>query len=211
MKTHTVKPGECILSIATENGLFWETLWNLPANAGLKESRKDPFQLVEGDKVKVPDPVERTLRASTGNRHVVRIKGIPASVHVQVFGFGTEPMADEPFELKVGGKTIKGRTTPDGVVQAFVPPGETEGELKVGEGDGQIAVQVMIGHLDPPTEISGVQARLANLGLFQGELDGKESDELTAAIIAFQQTAGLDATGEVDEATLAELEGHHGG
>ena len=211
MKTHTVQQGECALSIATANGLFWETLWNHPDNAKLKASRKDPFQLVEGDKLKVPDAIERTLRVSTGHRHVVRLKGIPASVHLQVFSAGTEPMADQPFELKVGGKTVKGRTTGDGIVQAFVPHDETEGELKVGEGDDQIKLEIKIGHLDPPTETSGVQSRLANLGFFQGELDGKESEALTAAIAAFQQDAGLDASGEADAATLAELESHHGG
>jgi len=210
MKTHTVQAGECALSIATANGLFWETLWNHPANAKLRELREDPFQLVEGDKVQVPDIQERTLRATTGNRHVIRLKGIPASVQVQVFAAGTEPMADVPFTLEVGGKTVKGRTTAEGVVQAFVPPDATEGHLDVGEGDDMISLEIAIGHLDPPSETRGLQGRLANLGFYGGELDGKASDELTEAIRAFQMANGVDPTGEADAATLAALDEQHG-
>jgi len=135
MKTHSVKAGDCMLSIATDNGFYWETLWDHPRNAKLRQKRADPFQLVEGDQVFVPDIQERPLRGSTGNRHTVRIKGIPASVQVQVFDAGHAPMSDQPFVLEVGGRKVEGRTTGDGVVQAFVPHGEKEAKLTVGEGE----------------------------------------------------------------------------
>ena len=211
MKTHTVKPGDCMLSIATDNGFFWETLWNHPRNAKLKELRQDPFQLVEGDRVHVPDVQERALRGSTGHRHTIRIKGIPASVQIQVFDDGHEPMADQKFVLEVGGKKIEGRTTPDGVVQAFVPHDATEGKLTVGEGEQAVKLDVQIGHLDPTDGTKGVQGRLANLGWYSGEIDGQESDALAKSIEAFQLHAGLEATGKLDERTRAALENQHGG
>lgn len=211
MKTHTVKPGDCLLSIATDNGFFWETLWDHPKNAKLKELREDPFQLVEGDKVHVPDVQERSLRGSTGNRHTIRIKGIPASVQVQVFGSGHEPMADQKFVLEVGGKKIEGRTTEDGVVQAFVPHDQTEGKLTVGEGEQAVKLDIQIGYLDPPGEMKGVQSRLANLGYFSGEIDGQESEELGKSIESFQLHAGLPATGKLDDRTRGALESQHGG
>lgn len=211
MKTHTVKAGDCMLSIATDNGFYWETLWDHPRNAKLRQKREDPFQLVEGDQVFVPDIQERPLRGSTGNRHTVRIKGIPASVQVQVFGDGHEPMSDQPFVLEVGGKKIEGRTTGDGVVQAFVPHGEKTAKLTVGEGEHAVKLDLAIGHLDPPGETKGVQGRLANLGFYSGEIDGKESDDLARAITAFQLHAGLEPTGALDEKTRAALEDQHGG
>lgn len=211
MKTHTVKAGECMLSIATDNGFYWETLWDHPRNAKLRQKRADPFQLVEGDAVFIPDVQERSLHGSTGNRHTVRIKGIPASVQVQVFGDGHEPMSDQPFVLEVGGKKIEGRTTDDGVVQAFVPHGEKEAKLTVGEGEHAMKLDLAIGHLDPPSETKGIQGRLANLGFYPGAIDGKESDELTHAITAFQLHAGLEPTGALDEKTRAALEDQHGG
>ena len=210
MKTHTVKPGDCVLSIATANGHFWETLWDHPRNAALRKQRQDPFQLVEGDRVFVPDIREKTLRGSTGNRHTVRIKGIPASVRVQVFAFGDEPYADAPFTLEAGGQQVKGTTTADGVVQAFVPADSTEAHLKVGEGDDAVELDLAIGHLDPPSETRGVQSRLANLGFYAGELDGKESDALTEALREFQTTHGLEPSGAADERTLEALGEHHG-
>lgn len=211
MKTHTVKAGECMLSIATDNGFYWETLWDHPRNAKLRQQRTDPFQLVDGDEVFIPDIRERSLHGSTGNRHTVRIKGIPASVTVQVFDDHHEPMSDQPFVLEAGGKRVEGRTTEDGVVQAFVPHGEKEAKLTVGEGEHAVKLDLAIGHLDPPGETKGVQGRLANLGFFAGAIDGKESEELTHAIMALQLHLGLPATGALDEKTRSALEDQHGG
>lgn len=200
-----------MLSIATANGFFWETLWDLPANAALKKKRKDPFQLVPGDVVKIPDPRERSLHGATGHRHTIRIKGIPASVQVQVFDEDHEPLADQPFTLEAGGETVKGRTTGDGVVQAFVPYDAKEGKLTVGEGEREVKLEIQIGHLDPPSETQGVQSRLANLGFYSGELDGKESDALKRAVEDFQRHEGLTPSGEIDDRTRRALEDRHGG
>lgn len=210
MKTHTVQAGECILSIATANGHFWETVWNHPGNAKLKALREDPFQLVEGDKVVVPDIQERALRGATGNRHVIRIKGIPAHIQVQVFTSGTEPFGDAPFTVDAGGKQVKGTTTPDGIVSAFVPADAKEAKLQVGEGDDRVEVTIAIGYLDPSTERTGVQSRLANLGYYSGELDGKDSEALTEALRSFQAASGIDPTGKADPATVAALDMQHG-
>lgn len=60
-------------------------------------------------------------------------------------------------------------------------------------------------HLDPVTEISGVQGRLKNLGYAVRSVDGELGPRTREALRAFQQDHGLDVTGEPDEATQAKL------
>ncbi len=53
--------------------------------------------------------------------------------------------------------------------------------------------------------ITRLQQALRFLGFYDGPIDGLSSDELTAAIAAFQTSVGLPATGVVDAATEAAL------
>jgi branched-chain amino acid transport system substrate-binding protein len=53
--------------------------------------------------------------------------------------------------------------------------------------------------------ITQLQQALRFLGFYDGPIDGLSSDELTAAIAAFQTSVGLPATGVVDAATEAAL------
>jgi hypothetical protein len=68
---YIVQEGDCFLSIAYQHGFFWETLWNLPANAELRNTRQDPGQLLVGDRVMVPDrqikQVPTRTRATTSS------------------------------------------------------------------------------------------------------------------------------------------------
>ena len=54
-KEYQAREGDCISSIAYENGLFPNTLWNHPDNAELKRNRKDMNLLEVGDVVKIPE------------------------------------------------------------------------------------------------------------------------------------------------------------
>ena len=53
--SYQVKEGDCLSSIAFEQGFFPDTIWNHSNNAVLKEKRKDPNVLMQGDVVFVPD------------------------------------------------------------------------------------------------------------------------------------------------------------
>lgn len=55
------------------------------------------------------------------------------------------------------------------------------------------------------SQITRLQQALRFLGFYDGPIDGLPSDELTAAIAAFQTSVGLPATGVVDAATEAAL------
>ena len=75
MKQYNVQQGECLISIAEDSGFLWESLWNLPDNAALKDKRKDPFALYPGDVVTIPDPRPREESLAIDNRHIFRRKG----------------------------------------------------------------------------------------------------------------------------------------
>ena len=60
-------------------------------------------------------------------------------------------------------------------------------------------------HLDPTSEISGLQGRLRHLGYPVGPADGTLDPRGEEALRAFQSEHGLDVTGELDQATQDKL------
>ena len=54
-KTHVVKEGQCISSIALEYGHFAKTIWDDEANKQLKEDRGNGSVLLRGDELTIPD------------------------------------------------------------------------------------------------------------------------------------------------------------
>jgi hypothetical protein len=82
--THIVQAGECLASIAYEHGFFWETLWNHPDNAALKERRSSPFHLLPGDEVVVPEKRLREETRSPEEKHTFKLKGVPVVMIVTV-------------------------------------------------------------------------------------------------------------------------------
>jgi len=60
--------------------------------------------------------------------------------------------------------------------------------------------------------ITGIQARLKNLGYYGGDIDGVFGRETRAAVRQFQQTKmnRNDADGEIDIDTTSALLDHHG-
>lgn len=200
---HTIVQGEGVSSLADKHGLFASTIWNDPANAELKEQRKDMNVLMPGDVVVIPDKRDHPVTRPTGTRHVFRRRGIPVLFRLQVFDV-EEPRANQMYRLTIDGRSRTGTTDGDGVLEEYVPTDSKEGELVIGEDEFTILID--FGHLDPVSEISGVQKRLINLGFFRGEPDGKLDDLTRAALLAFQIRFELEETGEPDDKTLKKLE-----
>ncbi|HZP21674.1 MAG TPA: N-acetylmuramidase domain-containing protein [Bauldia sp.] len=57
----------------------------------------------------------------------------------------------------------------------------------------------------PDIEVRAAQARLTYLGFDPGGIDGAAGKHTAMAVLAFQKTAGLPLTGDLDEATKAAL------
>ncbi len=202
----TASQGDSIPSIAMDNGFFWETIWNHPENAQLKAKRKTPNQLMPGDEVFVPELRIKTVSKGTDGRHKFKRKGVPAKFRLQL-KLLDEPRANEAYVLEIDGNTFKGTTDGNGILEQFIPPNAKGGRLLL--NGGKEVIQIRIGFLNPIDEISGIQQRLNNLGFNCGSEDGELDDQTRAAIRAFQEAYGLQATGEPDGPTKAKLAGLH--
>ena len=200
MPEYTVKHGDCISSIAHKYGLFWEKVWDHPNNTQLKESRKDPNILYPGDVVFVPDKEEKEESGATEQRHRFRKKGVPALLRLIVEIEG-EPIANAQYTLEVDGKLYSGETDEDGILEVGIEPNAKRGHLTVGELDYELE----LGGMDPLNENIGIQIRLQNLGFYEGDLDGRLNSETKEAVILFQRTIGIEATGELDQTTRDKL------
>ena len=108
------------------------------------------------------------------------------------------------------GYTFSGTTNGEGELKHFIPPNARQGRLILGSGDETEEIELRLGDLNPSEAITGVQARLANLGFDCGPVDGILGPKTRKAIKRFQKTRRLDQTGEPDEATMQELETMHG-
>ena len=202
-KQHTVVQGESIISIAEVHGFFAETLWDHPANAALRELRQYRNVLAPGDVVTIPDKVEKSLPVTTGRSHVFRRRGVPALLRLRLLD-EEQPRAGLVYRLVVGGREQRGVTDDDGVLEKYVPTSAREGVLLLGDDDDEV-IQLKLGELDPVSEISGIQARLNNLGFACGELSGELDDATREALRDLQRRFDLAVTGEPDPATRARL------
>ncbi len=204
---YQVKQGDCISSIAFENGFFPDTIWNHPNNAALKEKRRDPNVLVPNDVVFVPDKRLKEVSEPTNQVHKFRLKNTPAVFSVQLFDYLEEPRANQNFEFIIDDKlSLTGTTTSEGVLEVTFPPNSKRGILTV--GDDREVVEFLFGYLETKTEVRGIQARLQNLG-FECPIHGKLDEETIEALKAFQRRFSLEITGETDSATLDKLEELH--
>jgi len=192
-----VSEGECLLSIAFETGFLWETLWNLPENAELREKRKDPGLLLPGDRILIPELRTETFERNTDARHRFVKRGTPAKLRL-VVEYEDDPVANADYVLSLDGSVRKGKTDSQGLLEVPIPPNASEGLLEV----GGLRFELQLGALDPHSEDIGAQQRLANLGFYHGELDGVVGPKTRKAIGEFQARTGLPLTGELDDRTL---------
>src|SRR3990170_3615968 len=102
--SHTAARGESVESIAYAHGLFWETVWDDPGNAALREARAEPNVLAAGDVLVVPDLRPKEEQAATGRRHVFRRRGVPSVLRVRLLE-GSTPRAGLAYTVEAGGKT----------------------------------------------------------------------------------------------------------
>jgi len=206
--TFIVKQGDCISSIAYEHGLFPDTIWNDSKNSQLKQDRKDPNVLMPGDKLYIRDKDQKEESCASEKKHRFRRKGVPEKLVIR-FEVQGEPRTNEDYVLDIDGQLSEGTTSSDGMVEIAIPPNARTGKISFRASGEDYYLQ--LGQLDPVTEISGVQARLRNLGFYEGEIDGKMNEDLGEAIQHFQETQQLEPNGSRDATLEKKLQEAHGG
>ena len=199
-----VRRGECLLSIAHQQGFFWDTLWNLPDNAKLRDARPDPGQLLVGDRIMIPERRARTEPAGTDAHHRFLKRGVSAKLRL-VVEYEDVPVSNAAYVLTLGGSIREGTTDSAGLLEVTIPPDVSDGTLDV----NGVRYELQLGALDPSSEDIGIQHRLWNLGFYHGALDGKIGPVTRDAIAAFQARAGLPVTGELDDTTHDRLLHRH--
>jgi len=202
---YVVRQGDCVESIAYQHGHLWQTLWNHAKNAKLKQVRKDPNVLLPGDRIFIPELREKEETGGTEQRHRFRRKSVPSKLKLRFLDAKSRPRAGEPYDLDIDGQKYSGSLDSDGALEVSISPNVRKGKLTVGQGDEQEEYELDLGHLDPLAEVSGVQARLMNLGYDCGSVDGKLGPETEEALAAFQEDNDLEPSGKLDQTTLDKL------
>lgn len=215
---YVVQPGECIESIAYKHGLFWETIWNDPANAEVKDARKDPNQLIPGDRLTVMEKRRKEVSKEPEQTHKFRRKGVPALLRLQLCD-EEGPLANAEYTLTLDGRVTKGTTDGDGKLEHALPPDARRGLIQfwtTNDSGERVPNEIALDFrkLEPIESPRGQLSRLQNLGYHQGELPQNKEDlrrDLASALVLFQEASELETTGNPDEQTLQKLQEAHGG
>jgi hypothetical protein len=220
---YTVNSGDCMSSIAYENGFYWKTLWNLPQNSALKAQRKNPNVLMTGDVVHIPDLTVRQEPGATEATHKFMLKGVPEIFHIRLLDAKHKPRANLDYVIVIEGKSRRGKTDAQGGITESIPPNARTGKLTFAEPQymnkkGKLVpakpknqvMRLQLGNLNPIAEVSGLKARLANLGFYHGAIDENINAATKHAISDFQRKKGLPVTGIADDATKSRIQKLHG-
>jgi N-acetylmuramoyl-L-alanine amidase len=208
-RLHRVQQGESTTSLAYENGHFWKTIWFHPRNEELRKLRGHQNILLPGDEVFIPDIEPGEVPAQTDKRHRFVRKGVPEWLNIRFLDLDGDPYANAVYLLIIDGKHTRGNLDGQGWLRAPVPPNARQGRAEIGPSGELAACDLDLGALDPITELTGVQARLWNLGLYDGAVNGETSDELREAIHLFREKTGLPEGDEIDDDFRRKLEATH--
>lgn len=210
--THTVEEGDCVSSLASDFGLLRETIWNHPQNQALKNLRKDPNILLPGDLVFIPDVSPKELSVPSDEAHVFKTKCQREILRIVIEDEEGNPRAGAKYSLEFGNVVKKGTLGSDGLMSITISAKAKEASLTVGDAKDEHGIQeyrLFLGHLDPISDLRGVQQRLNNLGFDCGPVDGMMGPLTQAALARFQDYMNIEPTGELDDQTRSALQADH--
>ena len=212
-KTHIIQQGECVGKIAEVYGFFPKTIWNYGKNAELKKLRHDNmYILFEKDQVVIPAKRQKTHAVAAGDALTIHRQGVPEHLHIRFLHHDETPRVGVPYvvNIKIGAgesmAAICGTTDAAGFVRATIPPRAVFADIYLGEEREQEIYEFNLGYVNPIDTLSGVKARLNNLGYDSGKETDEIDEQTIYAIKAFQRHYELEITGARDEKTLMLLE-----
>ena len=137
---------------------------------------------------------------------------------VKLTDYAYQPYKNKKYHLNVDGMRYEGETDADGAVEKDVPESAKAAQLilwtdKYPTGPRR-TYDLALEALAPTSTVRGAQARLKNLGYYQGPLRDESDDATEQALLQFQSDHAeqqLDPSGKLDAATAAALMTVHGG
>jgi len=212
-RRHTVQQGECLSRIARRYSFSdYREIYDHADNESLRKKRPNPDVLYPGDVIVIPDRDPQTESGATDQHHLFRAKVPKRLVRIAVEDENNQRLSNQTYTLEFDCAKLTGTTGGDGILEHQIPFEAEGGVLTVGD----LTWKVYVAHLNPVQEespdhgVSGMQARLRNLGYPVGPVDGILGRKTRMAIRFFQADQGLEATGEPDATTRDKLADVHG-
>jgi hypothetical protein len=205
---HIVSQGECLSKIALRFGFKdYKIIYNHPENAAFRARRPNPNIIFPGDIIFIPDKVIKLESAPTGRRHTYIISRLKKILKVRLLDSEGKPVANEPVRVDIDGmRSVSMSTDGKGV---FELPVETAcAGAKVMLKGRELRLE--FSHLNPIKDtpdggVSGIQARLRNLGYYGGAISDEFDKPTRLALAIFQHDAGLEMDGEPNPPTIQKL------
>jgi hypothetical protein len=211
---YKVRQGDHVSAIASAFGFSsYQTIWNHPNNAKLKQQRVSPNVLFPGDTLFIPDKSEAEYQRPTDAKHKFTLQQQKLQLRLVLEDLYEKPIAGAPCILNLAGDVRNVKTDASGRLVQDIPPDVHDAVLIIQDQQTPLAgvpIPIKIGDLDPVEEITGQQARLNNLGYFPGKTGGTDLDALESAIEEFQCDHGLTVDGICGPQTQTKLKQVHG-
>jgi hypothetical protein len=212
---YKVKEGECLASIAEDHNFAdFRAIYDHPQNARFKRDHPNPNVIMPGDVLFIPDKRQNEVSRSVGQKHLFEFRRSKIMLRLRLQNWKGKSLANKEYELKLDDETLYGTTDAQGRIEQAIPVKTLQAELSVRldveEDTANPTWLLEIGYLHPVKYLTGVQARLANLNLYFGKVDGINGPLTELAVKAFQQQYGLDVDGIPGPKTQTKLEEVHG-
>jgi hypothetical protein len=223
VKPYVIRKGDYLTKLGHEMGFDPAYVWSHPRNAELVKKRKNQEILKAGDVLWVPDEARRRLplEVESSNTYVARVPTVPLKLTLKL---GGKVLKKEPYVLRGLGKLptasgerkdeIVGETDDEGRIS--LEPNVHVREVEIVLTKRKKELRLFIAGIAPDNELSGLRARLKNLGYLGAKHQGAERYEaldpamLEAAIRAFQGDFGLAVDGKITDALRAKILEVHG-
>ena len=204
--TYAVQDGDHVSGVAQSFGFDdYAVVWNDPGNADLQSQRTDPHVVQPGDQLAIPEvKAQPAANKPTGAKHPFQIQQSPLKLRLTLLDLSAKPMPSAP--VTVAGTSLT--TDGNGLVEATVDKSAKDATLDSAGSE----VDLSLGGLNPSDDTSdaGYKARLYNLGFLWDSSVDDTDDEMVIALQDFQAQYSLTVSGQLDDATKAQLQQTYG-
>lgn len=219
MEPYVIRQGDSLATLSRRDDFDIDKVWRDPTNEELREVRDDPMVLAPLDIVYLPEPsVPEMMSLQSGTDNLFEAASVPPLyARLCLVDDSGAPLASQTCIIAADtGSPQNAVTDEGGCLDLEVPYGVATVRISLPDSDVDLVAQVA--HLDPVVEATGLQQRLAALGLLPNLpaisdyniAETVAGEYRNAAIQVFQQQHGLEPTGVLDDATRGTIQDAHG-